>query len=93
MRALDYTVRFRRDLKRELKGRFRGVILRELDLIVDLLRADAELPIRFQDHPLIGDLEDCRDLHVRPDLVLIYRKLDPNILELVRLGSHSKLRF
>jgi len=27
----------------------------------------------------------------RPDLVLIYRKPDPETLELVRLGSHSEL--
>jgi mRNA interferase YafQ len=29
--------------------------------------------------------------HIRPDLVLIYRKPDNESLELVRLGSHSEL--
>ncbi|NTU50252.1 MAG: type II toxin-antitoxin system YafQ family toxin [Desulfobulbaceae bacterium] len=42
-------------------------------------------------HPLIGTLNDCRDCHVKPDLILIYRKTDDNALELVRLGSHSEL--
>lgn len=32
-----------------------------------------------------------RDCHIRPDLVLIYRKPDEGTLELVRLGSHSEL--
>ncbi|EON20058.1 hypothetical protein C265_09346 [Cupriavidus sp. GA3-3] len=34
---------------------------------------------------------DFRDCHVRPDLLLIYRKPDPWTLQLVRLGSHSEL--
>lgn len=34
---------------------------------------------------------DCRDCHVKPNLVLIYRKPDADTLELVRLGSHSEL--
>ena len=34
---------------------------------------------------------DHRDCHVKPDLVLIYRKPDEETLELVRLGSHSEL--
>ncbi len=32
-----------------------------------------------------------RDCHLRPDLVLIYRKVDEETLQLVRLGSHSEL--
>ncbi|WP_208438330.1 type II toxin-antitoxin system YafQ family toxin, partial [Bartonella taylorii] len=30
--------------------------------------------------------------HIKPDLVLIYRKPDAKTLELLRLGSHSELR-
>lgn len=36
---------------------------------------------------------DSRDCHIGPDLVLVYRKLDAETLELVRLGSHSELSF
>jgi mRNA interferase YafQ len=43
------------------------------------------------DHPLSGEWSDHRDCHIRPDLVLIYRKPDDDSLELVRLGSHSEL--
>ena len=38
-----------------------------------------------------AEWKDFRDCHVRPDLVLIYRKPGPDTLELVRLGSHSEL--
>jgi mRNA interferase YafQ len=60
---------------------------------VDMLAADRELPRRYFDHPLSGEWGDCRDCHVRPDLILIYRKTDKNALDLVRLGSHSELGF
>lgn len=38
-----------------------------------------------------GEWKDHRDCHVKPDLVLIYRKPDDRVLPLVRLGSHSEL--
>ena len=52
---------------------------------------DAPLPTRYVDHPLAGEWKDHRDCHIRPDLILIYRKPDAESLELVRLGSHSEL--
>jgi addiction module RelE/StbE family toxin len=38
-----------------------------------------------------GDWKDHRDCHIKPDLLLIYRKPDTRVLQLVRLGSHSEL--
>jgi mRNA interferase YafQ len=55
--------------------------------IVNLLAADAPLPRQNFDHPLSGEWSDHRDCHVKPDLILIYRKPDGENLELVRLGS------
>jgi mRNA interferase YafQ len=40
---------------------------------------------------LSGDWAGCRECHVRPDLLLIYRKPDADTLRLARLGSHSEL--
>jgi mRNA interferase YafQ len=56
-----------------------------------MLADDALLPRRYFDHALGGEWNDHRDCHIRPDLVLIYRKPDEAALELVRLGSHSEL--
>jgi mRNA interferase YafQ len=64
---------------------------RDLRAVVSLLAADAPLPERYRDHALTGDWKDHRDCHIRPDLVLIYRKPDAETLDLVRLGSHSEL--
>ena len=91
MRTIDPTGRFRRDLKRELKGRHRQVLADELDELIALLAADDPLAARHRDHALTGDWKDHRDCHVRPDLVLIYRKPDNDTLQLVRLGSHAEL--
>ena len=59
--------------------------------VVNLLAADKPLLRRNFDHPLSGEWSDHRDCHLKPDLVLIYRKPDDGNLELVRLGSHSEL--
>ena len=94
MRTIKYTNAFKRDYKRQRSGKSRQhaeKLDRELTGIVALLAADTVLPRRYADHPLTGDWEDFRDCHIRPDLVLIYRKPDTDSLELVRLGSHSEL--
>ncbi|MGH7076223.1 MAG: type II toxin-antitoxin system YafQ family toxin [Stellaceae bacterium] len=51
------------------------------------------MPRRYFDHALSGEWQDFRDCHIRPDLILIYRKPDEATLELVRLGSHGELGF
>jgi mRNA interferase YafQ len=91
MRTVKYTRRFKRDYRREKSG----VLGKRLDTLlmemVNLLAADKPLPPRHVDHELAGEWKDHRDCHIRPDLVLIYRKPDADNLELVRLGSHSEL--
>ncbi len=91
MREIKYTTRFHRDYRREKSGRHGKKLDAPLMEVVNLLAADASLPRRSFDHPLCGEWSDHRDCHIRPDLVLIYRKPDGVSLELVRLGSHSEL--
>lgn len=93
MRIVKYTSRFRRDYKREKSGRYSKRLDAELTETVTMLAKDEQLPRRYFDHPLSGEWNDHRDCHIRPDLVLIYRKPDDTSLELVRLGSHSELGF
>jgi mRNA interferase YafQ len=62
-----------------------------LRAVLTLLLNDQPLPARYRDHPLRGEWADHRDCHIRPDLILIYRKPDADRLGLVRLGSHSGL--
>ncbi|MDP9056367.1 MAG: type II toxin-antitoxin system YafQ family toxin [Pseudomonadota bacterium] len=91
MRAIERTTRFKRDYKREAKGRHRGTLSNDLITILQLLATDAPLDACHHDHLLAGDWADHRDCHIRPDLVLIYQKPNDDTLRLVRLGSHSEL--
>ena len=91
MRTIRRTAAFKRDYKREKKGRFAKTLDLEIKNVVADLAADRPLPQRRHDHALTGPWKDHRDCHVRPDLVLIYRKPDTDHLDLVRLGSHSEL--
>ena len=93
MRTIKYTNRFKRDYKREKAGRHSKLIEAALTEIATLLAGDKPLERRYFDHALTGEWADHRDCHVRPDLVLIYRKPDADTLELVRIGSHSGLGF
>ena len=91
MRIVRYTSRFKGDYKREKSGlRGRGLDA-ELMQTVAMLANDKPLPRRYFDHPLAGEWKDHRDCHLRPDLILIYRKPNRSTLDLVRLGSHSEL--
>lgn len=90
MRRIDRTSQFKRDYKRELKGQYRDTLETDLASIITLLANDIPLPWKNRDHSLGGNWKDCRDCHIKPDLVLIYSKTD-NILSLMRLGSHSEL--
>lgn len=80
----------KRDYKREAK-RHRAMLDLELVPILKALAGDLPLESRNRDHALTGDWKDHRDCHIKPDLVLIYRKPDGEVLQLVRLGSHSEL--
>jgi len=89
MRTIRFTSRFHKDYKRVRKSI--PSVQSELQPVVDLLAADALLALKNRDHALKGEWAGFRDCHIRPDLVLIYRKFEPQMLELNRLGSHSEL--
>jgi mRNA interferase YafQ len=91
MRTVRYVGRFKRDYRRVESGILGKKLKTILTEVLELLTADKPLPARCFDHALSGEWVDHRDCHVRPDLVLIYRKPDSDTLELVRLGSHSEL--
>lgn len=91
MRTIERTSQFKRDYKREKKGRHRTTLDADLARIVAALADDRPLDVRYRDHALTGEWNDHRDCHIRPDLVLIYQKLDAATLVLVRIGSHAEL--
>ena len=93
MRTIERTAQFKRDYKRESKGRHRPFLDAALASVVEVLARDEPLAPRFHDHALSGEWSDHRDCHVKPDLILIYQKPEADTLRLVRLGSHAELGF
>jgi mRNA interferase YafQ len=91
MRRIELTGAFRRDFKREKRGQHRRDIDSLVSDVVSLLAEDKPLPAKNRDHRLSGGWDDHRECHLKPDLLLIYRKPDPQVLQLVRMGSHSEL--
>ena len=85
MRTIERTNAFKRDFKKH------GELDAALIEILWKLGNDEELPERYRDHALTGNWVDFRDCHIKPDLVLIYKKPDTETLQLVRMGSHSEL--
>lgn len=93
MRTIERTTQFKRDYKRESRGRHRASLDAAVTAVLEALASDQPMEPRYRDHALSGPWSDYRDCHVKPDLVLIYSKPDANTLRLVRLGSHSELGF
>lgn len=81
--------KFKKDLKTAIK---RGYNISLLDEVVTALTKGETLPSKNKDHLLSGDYKGCRECHIQPDWLLIY-KIDNNllILYLTRTGTHSDL--
>jgi len=91
MRTIERSSVFKRDYKRiKATPRYKNVDSLISD-ILELLVLDKLLPEKNRDHALSGDWSGYRECHVRPDLLLIYKKPDRDTLRLARLGSHSEL--
>ncbi|HGJ5854465.1 type II toxin-antitoxin system YafQ family toxin (plasmid) [Arsenophonus nasoniae] len=91
MRTIERSVTFKRDYKREAKGRHRNNLDKVLISVITSLVIDEPLKTSHRDHDLIGKWSGHRECHIKPDLLLIYRKPDSETLQLVRLGSHAQL--
>lgn len=100
MRTIKRSSQFKTDYKRELKSSHAKTVDVDLRAVITLLASDSQLPERYQDHALAGIWGDAPDVHIHPDLVLIYAKpvnkgkghKDLQILHLERIGSHSELK-
>ena len=50
----------------------RGLDIRLLDNVIDMLRQGQTLDIKYRDHALTGNYEGYRECHIKPDWLLIY---------------------
>ncbi len=87
MRTIRRDTQFKRDVKLMQKRRKDMEKLKE---IINLLADAKPLHESHSDHCLKGTLKDCRECHIEPDWLLIYR-IEGSELCLVRTGTHSDL--
>ena len=89
MLTIRYQTAFKKDYKRIIR---RGYDVRLMEEVVSILAEQKPLPESYKDHQLFGDYTGCRECHITPDWLLVY-KVDENelILYLTRTGSHSDL--
>ena len=99
MLTIRYESNFKKDFKRIKK---RGYNLKQLEKVIGLLAEQKPLPQKYKDHSLSGDYSDCRECHITPDWLLIYKiskdwlliykiSKDSLLLILTRTGTHSDL--
>ena len=92
MRTIKYANAFKKDYKRiKATPHHAKDAEKLLSSAVKLLAQDKELPPANRDHSLSGDWVGYRECHIKPDLLLIYKKHENNTLRLARFGSHSEL--
>lgn len=76
--------------KRREKMQKRGMEIRKLNQILQLLQIDTPLPLSARPHKLVGDWSGFWECHIEPDWLLIYT-LEEDAIGLVRTGSHADL--
>ena len=86
---IEYSTTFKRSYKLAKK---RGLPMDELNDVVRTLAEGRKLAAKFHDHQLVGRYKGCRECHIQPDWLLIYRiKERLEILNLVDTGTHADL--
>ena len=88
MKILQPTTQYRKDLKR-YKNQPKK--LAELKKMLKLLEKETPIPKEYFPHPLHGNYEGCIECHIQGDFLLIWVDPKNEIIELVRLGTHSEL--
>ena len=80
---------FRRQYKKAIR---RGCPMEEVWGVVRFLSLGEVLDKRYKAHRLKGKGDGIFELHIRPDLLLLYEyREDPPILKLAALGTHAEL--
>lgn len=89
--TVDTTNDFKKDYRRIIK---QGKKIDKIKSVIDKLACGEKLDSKYKDHKLNDSkkYKDCRELHIEPDWLLVYRIIeDELILLLLDTGSHSDL--
>ena len=62
-----------------------------LQTVLGFLENGLPIPAEYFPHKLHGNYKGCLECHIEDDFLLIWIDEERNVIELVRLGSHSEL--
>lgn len=88
MKTLRYSTQYKKDFK---KYRNKPQKLEKLLNVFRMLENEIELPVELKAHKLIGKYKGCMECHIEGDFLFIWMDEDLEIIEIIRLGSHSEL--
>lgn len=88
MKTIHYSTKAKKDLK---KYRNNIQLMKALFDVLNRLKKRESIPKEYKPHELIGNYKDCMECHVGNDFLLIWIDATSDVVEVVRLGSHSEL--
>lgn len=88
MKEVHLSTRFKKDFKKYENNPGK---IEKLYNVVCLLKKGKKLPKKFKPHKLIGNYKGCLECHIENDFLLIWIDKENDIINLIRLGSHSEL--
>ncbi|MBR1504263.1 MAG: type II toxin-antitoxin system YafQ family toxin [Prevotella sp.] len=88
MKKLQPTTQYKKDYKRIRNNAQKVEDLKE---ILKKLMNEEPIPAEYLPHKLTGNYKGCMECHIQNDFLLIWIDEENDIIELVRLGSHSEL--
>ncbi len=59
--------------------------------VLEMLKNEQQIPAEYYPHMLQGEYKGCMECHVQGDFLLVWIDEENDIIELVRLGTHSEL--
>ena len=89
--TVDTTSDFKKDYKKIIK---QGKKIEKIKTVIDKLACGEKIDSKYKDYKLNNNkkYKDCRELHIEPDWLLVYRIIENElILLLLDTGSHSDL--
>lgn len=88
MKTIHYSTKAKKDLK---KYRNNIRLMEALyEVLSSLIKGEA-VPEKYKPHELTGHYKDCLECHVGNDFLLIWIDTKQDVIEVIRLDSHSEL--
>ncbi|MBO7595546.1 MAG: type II toxin-antitoxin system YafQ family toxin [Bacteroidales bacterium] len=88
MKKIFPSGQYKKDFKRY---RHQPKKIAKLERIIDLLANEKPIPSECHPHMLKGEYKGCMECHIEDDFLIIWFDEKNNVIELVRLGTHSEL--